>query len=152
VASDFLGDAHRADTIDAMNDVRASSPTPSRSRRCVLWQRSAGDPPQPLLDGLAARGISVQTTWHAPGTMLAIVREPPNVLVIVGDQDTAAEGELLAAVRCYHPHVLRWRYTAASGGLVRIDAPDNGRNGCRDDGISEQELAMLVGPAPARVG
>jgi hypothetical protein len=132
-----------------MNDARASSLTPARTRRCVLWQRSAGDPPKALLDGLVARGINVQTTWHAPGTMLAIVRDPPNVLVIVGDQDADAEGELLAAVRCYHPRVLRWRFDAAARGLVPIDAPDSDNS--NRDGITEQELAMLVGPVPARV-
>jgi hypothetical protein len=147
--------------MTSMNDSSTPGPTRATARRCVLWQRGAGDPPKRLLDGLAARDVNVQVTWHAPGTMLAVVRQPPNMLIIVGTPDAPdapdapddqTEGELLAAVAHYHPRVLRWRFDESGRGLTPIDEVGTGADTSEDagedirEGISEQELAMLVGP------
>lgn len=158
-----------------MQDGR--SPTPHRpqagpaGRFIVL--AGAVEPSRGLIHALDRRGADVLVRTAAVDVMVELARTAAAALLVVDPDRQPMTGELVEAVHTYYPRVDCWQFTPQQEGNAPRISRINGQwaseprrdtdasrrleslvihvdGGSALDGplISEQELAMLLGPAP----
>lgn len=148
------------------------------ARRCVLLCPATGEPlTQELLRALHKRGLTVVLVTDTPRAMLELAKYGAMALIVAEPQRMRGAGELVEAVRAYRPRTVCWQYTnrklaPINGHLagVRLAEPAGSTEDRlredherlaelvvhaqpreREEGeplISEDELAMLLGPMP----
>ncbi|MCC6579604.1 MAG: hypothetical protein IT440_04125 [Phycisphaeraceae bacterium] len=76
--------------------------------------------PQPLLSLLERRGIPVCLVVDPPSVMAELARRPDQVIVVHEPQRQPCIGELMEAVRRYHPDAKIWQYAVDATGSARL--------------------------------
>jgi hypothetical protein len=150
-------------------------------RRFVVLAEPDRPLPGALLTALSQRSGQVVTVKHGPEAMVELAKGAADVLIIVRPDSQMRIDELVAAVRRYHGRTACWAFSNDAAGkprLVRINGLADPAQPPADDPsvaakkvdrlrsllvkvpgepqmtgprITEEELAMLLGPTPGEL-